>query len=467
MTRAEKIEELKVRDEQQKREARCSLLPFIEYTYQGGNYSAQWFHRQLCLKIDDFVSGKITRLMVSMPPQHGKSEISTRNLAAYLLGINPDLQIGIISYNQTVASKFGKDIQRIMKSREYRKLFPHVDLRQAKGEYDQNKLEFEVPHHRGRCILVGVGGSLTGRRIDVLLIDDVYKEAQDAWSPVGRQRVQNYYETVAETRIHNNSKILIVFTRWHEDDLAGYILKHEPEEWDKISYEAIRTDKPNPTDPRKVGEALWESRHSKERLLRIKKKNVTVFESLYQQDPKPKTGRLYTRLMEYSELPDDPKAEMKSYTDTADTGEDYLCHIEYLESKGRAFITNVIYTQQPVEVTEPLVAQSLTENKVTYTVIESNNGGRQFARNVERIATDELGYRGLYIYDFHQSKNKIARIHSMASNVQNNIYFPEYWQTKFPEFYDALTKYMRQNANEHDDAADAITGVAEELELNT
>ena len=166
-----------------------------------------------------------------------------------------------------------------------------------------------------------------------------------------------------------------VTIRWHEDDLGGRLLQDEANEWEVIKYPAIKTEEKLAGDNRIVGQALWENRHSKEKLLKIKKKSPLVFENLYQQDPRPKMDLLYTKFMEYEELPNDDRKQIKAYCDVADTGDDYLCSIVYLESQNRAFILDVIYTQDPVEITEELVANQYIKFQVNQSVIESNNVG--------------------------------------------------------------------------------------------
>ena len=150
----------------------------------------------------------------------------------------------------------------------------------GKDGYLKNKSEFEIPNYNGSVVSIGVGGALTSRQIDTLIIDDIYKDAKDAWSPIIRQNVWDWYTSTAETRLHNDSQVLIVFTRWHENDLAGKLLKEESEKWDVIKLPAIKDESKNIFDKRKNGEALWSERHSEEKLLNIKKKNPTVFVKL-------------------------------------------------------------------------------------------------------------------------------------------------------------------------------------------
>jgi len=457
------LEELRLLEELERRSAIDSFIDFTTYTKS--DYSVQWFHKSVCEHIEAFENKEIKKLMIFVPPQHGKSELSTRRYPAWTLGRNPNQKLGVISYNQTVASKFGKDIQRIMEDRTYKNIFPDLKLSEnLRHGYLKNSTEFEIPDFRGSLVSIGVGGALTSRQIDKLIIDDIYKDSKEAWSPTVRASVWDWFTSVAETRLHNDSQILVVFTRWHEYDLAGRLLQDEADEWEIVSFPSIKIGRPTKKDPRKNGEALWENRHSKEKLMKVKRKSPVVFANLYQQDPKPQEGLLYTRFQTYKKLPDESERGMiKAYCDTADTGSDYLCSVVYMESNQRAFVLDVIYTQDPIEITEDLVADQYTKHQVNEAVIESNAGGRSFGRNVERLLS-EMGNIKTHIVPYYQSKNKVTRIITEASAVQNAVYFPEYWQTKFPEFYDAMTKYGRTGKNEHDDAPDTITGVVEELQ---
>ena len=195
---------------------------------------------------------------------------------------------------------------------------------------------------------------------------------------------------------------------------------------------------------------------------------VDIAEANYQQNPIDIKGRLYQSFKTYTELPKDQYGRpvysaVKNYTDTADTGDDYLCSIDYVEYNHEAYVINVIYTKDGMEITEPAVAKMLYEDKVNDADIESNNGGRGFARNVEAILKDQYGSNKTIIHPFFQSKNKISRILSNSTWVMNHIYFPVNWMDRFPEYYTAMSRYQKEGKNAHDDAPDATTGIAEKI----
>ena len=454
------LEEYRLLKELQRRKNRDSFSNFILWTKR--DYELEWFHKSICQKIERFEKKEIKKLMIFVPPQHGKSEISTRRYPAWTLGHDPNQKIGVVSYNATIGSKFGKDIQRIMSEDTYKFLFPEIDLNiDGKDGYLKNKAEFEIPNHKGSVVSIGVGGALTSRQIDKLIIDDIYKDSKDAWSPVVRSNIWDWYTSVAETRLHNESQILIVFTRWHEDDLAGKLLSEEKGQWEVIKYPAIKIDDVDVDDPRIIDEALWESKHSKDKLLNIKLKNPVVFANLFQQEPMPAAGLLYKDLKTYESI--EGEGTIKLYCDVADTGKDYLCCVAYKQVGHKAFIIDVVYSQEVAEITEKLVSNQIIKYKVAQALIESNNGGRAFARNIDRMLSEQ-GFHSCQILPFHQSSNKMARILSQQSNVQNNIFFPKNWQVSFPIFYDHISKFQKMGNNEFDDSVDVLTGIAEELE---
>lgn len=218
--RSDKIRYYRALKERLVRASRADLLHFTLATMPA--FRPADFHRRYYGILTDFAHGKIRKLMVFMPPQHGKSEGSTRRLPAFLLGGNPDRRLAIVSYNAPKARKFNREIQRIIDMPEYHEIFPGTNLNTSNvtttaGSWLRNADECEVVGHRGGFKTVGIGGALTGEPIDILIMDDIYKDARTAWSPTVRESVSDWYDTVAETRLHNDSQQLLVFTRWRPE----------------------------------------------------------------------------------------------------------------------------------------------------------------------------------------------------------------------------------------------------------
>ncbi len=442
-----------------------SVMPFIEF---------EEFHKTYYRILEAFAQGRIRRLIITMPPQHGKSLGATTLLPAYLLGLNPDLRVAIASYSASLACKFNRRVQRIIESNEYAELFPETTIKRGSKppNYIRTAEEVEIIGHEGSLLAVGREGSLTGNRVDCFILDDLYKDAMEANSPIIRENCLEWYTSVVRTRTHNDSSELIVFTRWHEEDLIGYICQKEPWEpllswsqldsatpdsWLYLNLEAIKRSPSSQIDPREADSALWPSRQSLELLLQKRALDPLRFECMYQGHPSAREGLLYgENFRTYSTLPSSI-VKRGNYTDTADTGDDYLCSICYsVDSKGVVYVTDVVYTREPMEVSEPLVASMLLDSATSIATIESNNGGRGFARAVGKLAPS------VKIEWFHQNGNKEARILSNSATVIQNLHWPEGWQLRWPDLAAHLTTYRRQfRSNRWHDAADVITGIIE------
>jgi hypothetical protein len=273
--------------------AKRNFLDFVNYVKPG--YQENWHHALLASYLQKFVKGEIKRLMVFMPPQHGKSELVSRNLPAFILGKNPKAKVVLASYSSDLASSFNRDCQRIIESQEYADVFPQTFLNTRNvvttGSWLKNVDIFETVGHGGFLKSTGVGGSLTGTPADFAIIDDPVKDSVEAMSATYQYRNWNWYTDVLYSRIHNNTGILITQTRWNENDLSGLLLKKMAEgtgdQFTVISLPAIRENDYNPEDPRQPGEALWPERHNLEKLERVRSQSIRTFQSLYQQNPKP------------------------------------------------------------------------------------------------------------------------------------------------------------------------------------
>lgn len=448
---------------------------FSEYVFPSLELTK--FHITYYRILHHFAHGYIKRLIITVPPQHGKSQGSTRLLPAYMLGLNPDLRIAIASFNTTFAQKFNRAVQRIISSKEYENVFPATRLNSKNIEtvansYLRNSTEFEIVGRKGSLLAVGRGGPLTGNQVDVMILDDLYKDAEEGNSPTIRESVWDWYTSAVETRLHNDSQELIVFTRWHEDDLIGRIEQSEEVRlieafedidpdyrgWYKLNFEAIKETDRTEIDPRDIGELLWPARHGEESILRKRKLDPHGFNCLYQGKPSSKEGNLYSGFKTYSELLDkDTIIKKGNYTDTADMGEDKLCSICYVIDKlGSIYITDVIYSSEPMEVTEKAVSQMINENETAYSNIESNNGGRGFARTIGSLC------KKCRVSWFHQSLNKESRILTNAPRVTQHIYMPDNWYIRWPELYAHIVNYKRVfKANRFHDAPDVLTGIIE------
>jgi predicted phage terminase large subunit-like protein len=442
--------------------------------------------------LDAFAKGRIKKLIISIPPQHGKSTGSSVFLPAFLLGRNPDLKVCIGSYSATMARDFNRMVQRIIDTDEYRVLFPDTRLvagrAGADARYQRNSDVFECVGYTGGLRVVGRGGPLTGKPVDVAILDDVYKDYQEANSPVVRESAWKWYTTVVKTRLHNDSQEIIVFTRWHEDDIVGRLEKTErivdlkqmadldaiPDgAWARVNFEAIKTTEKTELDQREIGEVLWPSRHDLPGLLAKRKLDKIQFDCLYQGSPGSAAGKLYAGFKTWTSADEFGVLQAKgNYTDCADEGSDNLCSVCYekrisqtaKDEKGRPLVfllvTDVVYTDEPIEVTTISVPVMLNRNGTQYANIESNNGGRAFAKIIEPKTMARINW-------FTQRVNKESRIISTAGMVMQHVVMPYGWETRFPRFYSDVVDFLRNfKANAHDDAPDVLTGIVEKEILN-
>ena len=434
----------------------------------------QPFHEAYYRLLQYFAEGRVRRLMITMPPQHGKSVGATTLLPAYMLGLNPDMRIAIASYSASLASKFNRRVQRIIDSAEYAAIFPQTTIKHGSrpAEYIRTADEVEIVGHDGALLSVGREGSLTGNRVDCFILDDLYKDAMEANSPLIRENCWEWYTSVVRTRMHNDSREIIVFTRWHEEDLIGTIGRLEPivdlcswrdleqlpqGAWVRLNFEALKQSPATEIDPRASGEALWAERHGSELLHSKRRLDPLRFECMYQGHPSSKEGLLYgDNFAEYDELPKDI-VRWGNYTDTADMGDDYLCSVCYaVDSDGVVYVRDVVYSREPMEQTERLVADMLQRTSTRFALVESNNGGRGFARVLrQRCPMVRIEW-------FHQSANKEARILSNSSTVVHMLRFPRGWRDRWSELHSHLTTYRRKfSSNRWHDAPDVLTGIVE------
>jgi len=284
--------------------ARTSLLEFTKYTKK--NYQATWYHELICKKLDQLAAGEIKRLMISLPVRHGKSELVSRRLPAYLLGLNPDCKIIACSYSDNLASRMNRDCQRILESPDYQMLFPDTKLASAKlsikDHSTQNSGMFEIVGHEGAYISAGVRGSITGSGFDIGIIDDPFKNREEAESNTIRDRVWEWYTDTFYTRQEKSACILMTCTRWHEDDITGRLLnlaKEDPDadQWEVVSLPAMSEEDRSAYDLRtEPDQALWPDRYPEEVLLQTKATLPTyTWLSLYQQRPSAASGNLFKR----------------------------------------------------------------------------------------------------------------------------------------------------------------------------
>lgn len=442
-----------------------STLNFTRYFFkvmQRKKFVIGEHHRKVCDALDRVLRGETRRLIINIAPRFGKTELAVKQFIAEGLAINPAAKFIHLSYSGNLAMDNSVAIKDIVKSEEYQQIF---NTRIKDGSDTKSSWETE---QGGGVYATSTLGQITGfgagavdvpgepyRFAGAIVIDDPIKP-EDALSDIMRERVNRRFETTIRNRVNSrNTPIIIIMQRLHENDLCGYLVSNEPDEWEVVSLPCVYTDdkgKPH---------SLWEFKFTLGELYKLKLINSFVFDTQYMQNPKPLEGLMYEHFKTYETRPIEAHLPTKRcYIDTADTGSDFLCAICYDEFEQGCFVTDVLFTNKSMEYTEPATARMLVRNGTQRVTIESNNGGRGFRRNVEKLVR-QLGDWNMAFSDFTQTQNKAVRIFTHSAEVQNLVYFPAGWETLYPQYYSAMSAYRKEGRNEHDDAPDATTGIVE------
>lgn len=449
-------------------------------------------HKKMFEALQDVVDGNCKRLIINIAPRYGKTELVIKSFISWCFALNPKCRFLHLSYSDILVNDNSDTIRSIMQEELYTTLFPKSALASEKGSAKRWKTkaggELYAVSTQGQVTGFGAGnvdidptdnggiynfddevndmlgmiGATTNVFQGAIVIDDPIKP-EDAESDIVRERINTRFESTIRNRTNSrNTPIIIIMQRLHEHDLCGYLQDIEPEEWRVLSLPAIQTDPITGTEY-----ALWPMKHTLEELYKMREINPVVFDTQYMQDPTPREGLMYAegfRTYRREELPTGPKAAQRwNYTDTADTGADSLCSICFINTPEYIYVTDVLFTDAPMEVTESKNAEMLDANHTVDAMIESNNGGRGYARNVKRILRTERKNFRCVVRWFTQTENKKSRIYSNSACVMNDVLFPEGWDKKWPKFYNALMSYRKDNKkrSQHDDAPDCLTGVYE------
>lgn len=246
-------------------------------------------------------SGKLKRLVISAPPRHGKSVLSSTLFPAWYLGRNPASGIICASHAQVLANEFGREVRNLIASDDHRSVFPAARISQDSAAVHRFRTE-----RNGSYLAVGLDTSLTGRGGKVLLIDDPVKDAEDAYSAAVQRRNRAWYASVAYTRLEPEGAIVFIGARWHPEDLIGWVLEeHAAEGWEVITLPAMAEE--GDVLNRREGDPLWPARFDLAALERIKAVQGSNWWPLYQQRPTAKEGAIFKRQWfgTYETPPDD------------------------------------------------------------------------------------------------------------------------------------------------------------------
>lgn len=312
------------------KKAEESLVAFSVLTMRG--YEPSWHHRVLAEKLTGLMNGDFDRLMVLMPPRHGKSELASVRFPAWFLGHNPNKRVIATSYSARLAEIFARKVRDIVSSSLFKMIFPKSGL----GCGSKSVVRWETASG-GAYACAGVGGSITGMGGDLIIIDDPFKNQEEADSPVYRDKVWEWYQSTLFTRVEKGGRVLVILTRWHEDDLAGRLLEQEGDDWEVVCFPAAAEED---EEYRKTGEPLWAEKYDSEALARIERTvGSRVWNALYQQRPAPASGIIFRKewWRFYDELPPDIDSMFQSWDMT------------FKESAGADFVVGQVWAVRGAE----------------------------------------------------------------------------------------------------------------------
>ena len=416
----------------------------------------------LCNDLQAFYESDDEILIINLPPRHGKSRTASM-LVEWIFGKNKQEKIMTGSYNETLSTVFSKNVRNSIQEEKaddskivYSDIFDDVQVK--RGDAAMNLWSLEGGYNN--YLATSPGGTATGFGCSIMIIDDLVKNAEEAFNEIKLESHWNWFSNTMLSRLEENGKIIIIMTRWSSQDLAGKAIDFFSDRKMKVVINKAQQE-----DGSMLCNEVLSLKSYKNK---IKAMGIEIASANYQQLPIDVKGKLYQSFKTYDKLPIDKNGNtlftnIIAYCDTADEGSDYLCNIIAGEYNREVYVLDVYYTKDGMEVTEIETARRLHKNKVNVAHIESNSGGRGFARNVKRLLFELFKSTHTVVKWFHQSKNKKARILSNSTWVMNNLYFPSNWKDRFPQYYTAMNKYQKEGKNTNDDAPDATTGIAEKI----
>ncbi|GAB4514050.1 MAG: phage terminase large subunit [Anaerolineae bacterium] len=412
--------------------ARRELLHFTRYTFP--QYAAEPAHELIARCLDRVVRGEIRRLMIFAPPQHGKSELASVRLPAFWLGRRPDHPVILASYAASLAYSKSRQARGIVESAEYARLFPGVATRQDSRAVDHWEL---APPHRGGMLAAGVGGPITGHGAMLGIIDDPFENWEQAQSQTIRDRVWEWWRTTFRTRIWEDGAIILIMTRWHEDDLAGRLLQEQADRWTVLRLPALAetqeerdennrrlglpTGQPDPLG-RQPGEPLCPGRFSREALEEIRRDvGPMAWAAEYQGAPRAPEGNRFKR--HWFPIVDAAPAQARRvrYWDKAATagGGAYTSGVLMAEAGGIYYVEDVVRGQWSAWQREQVIRQTAELDRQRYgnTVQiwieqEPGSGGKESAENTIR------NLAGFPVFADRPTGDKDVRLEPFAAQAE-------------------------------------------------
>ncbi|MBE8596845.1 phage terminase large subunit [Xenorhabdus sp. BG5] len=438
--------------------ARRSLHEFIQYI--NPEYITSDFSRQVCAALDEFLldmmAGKRPILILGAPPQHGKSDIVSRYLPAYFFGKYPDKRVAGLSYGKDLASDMNRDVQRIMMSEEYRNLFPASSLNPKRVVTveimaKRNSETFEIVGNKGSYIAAGVGGPLTGKKVDLGIIDDPIKNSQEALSPTTKNAIWNWYVSTFKTRLSKNSGEIIMATRWATDDLSGKVIEKTPKA-KVLAFPAINEQ----------GEALVPELHPIEKLLETKGILGDYFWSaMYQQSPKPGDGQIFHEEFVRYYLPKDLPTKFDRVIHSWD--------MTFKDSDGTDFVVGQVWGKKDANaylLYQIRKRMSFTKTKEAVKLLAEKfpEGRRKLVEDKANgpAVIDSLKSTVSGLVPVEPDGSKIARAHACTAEWEaGNVWLPH--KDIAPWVVETVEEITTFPFAGHDDTVDAMTQALRDL----
>lgn len=445
-----------VKQEAKKELARRSFWDFEQLLYPDLFTDERKLLKDVAETLQDFIDNSDKHyLVISLPPGHYKS-FTAKNLAMWLMGKNPRNRVIGASNSGDLSGMFSTQVRDTILGinhgkggTPYPEIFPGTKIKQGFATKSKWELEGSAePSYRA----TSPTSALTGSRADYFIIDDIIKNHIDAMNARVHEANFDWFRNTLFSRADgDNYKFIFVMQRWAVADLSGRIMDFYGDDVVSIDFPAVKED----------GEMLEPSIMSKDKLAEAQRTlRPEVFKANYLQKPMDIEGRLYKGFSEWDTLPDVPIK--KNNTDIADQGTDNVCSINWLEQDKKVYITDIYYSPEKAEITEPKVAKMINAGGITEAEFESNNGGKGYARNIER-ELEKLGNIKTVVKWTPQNSNKEARILTSSAWVQNNVYMPPNWTSKYPEFAAEVLGYVAGAKNEHDDGVDVLATIYERV----
>lgn len=441
--------------------SRMHLLPFV-LRMEPADYLPGWVHKDICQRLEQFekdvIDKKSPRLMLQMPPRHGKSQLASVNFPAWYLGRNPKHEVISATYAGTLAKDFSKKVRGLMREPRYQQVFPKVSLNK-----DSQNIDGWNTSQGGSYVPAGVDGGITGKGAHCLIIDDPVKNAEEAESATQRAGVQSWYSSTAYTRLAPGGGVLIIQTRWHDDDLSGWLenrkIAGDGEDWEIVRYPAVAL---KDEKYRKKGEALHPERYDLTALARIEKAvGPRVWDALYQQHPVAEDGTYFTKeMIKYYTGSPPPRMHYYSAWDFAigkNDRNDYTVGVTVgVDMDDNLWVVDLRRGRwDSFEIAEQVLDMH-KEHKAELTGVERGQLSMAIGPYLDKRIEEEKQW-DLALKDLPPGKrDKESRARVIQGRMrQGKVYFPKHalWMTEF------LEEMMKFPLGAHDDMVDALAYV--------